>query len=56
MATSRLIRIVEFAHLDGALVEIVEQAGVDAHLAEILPKRLPVRAAAAGRAVVDCRM
>lgn len=48
-----LIRVVEFPDLDGTFVEIVEQACVDAHLAEVLPKSLPVGAAAADRAMMN---
>lgn len=48
-----LVRIVELPDLDGAFIETVEKARIDAHLAEIFAKRLPVRPAAAGRAVVN---
>ena len=47
------VHVVELPDFDGAFIEIVEQAGVDAHLTEVLAKRLPVGAAAAGRAVVN---
>jgi len=49
----RSIRVVEFPDLDGAFIEIVEQACIDTHPAEVLPKGLPVSAAAADRAVVN---
>ena len=45
--------VVEFANLDGSFVEIIEQARVDAHFAEVLAKGLPMRAAAANRAVMN---
>ena len=48
-----LIGIVEFSDLDGAFIEIVKQARIDAHLAEVLPKRLPVRSAAADWTMVN---
>lgn len=48
-----LIGVVELADLHGLFIERVEQARVNAHFAEILPKGLPVRAAAANGAMVD---
>lgn len=48
-----LIGVVELSDLDGLFIEPVEQARVNAHFAEILPKGLPVRAAAANGAMVD---
>ena len=50
---SSLIGVVEFSDLDGAFVEIIKQACIDTHLAKVLSKGLPVRAAAAGWAVVN---
>lgn len=46
-------RIIELAHLHRPRVEPLEQPRVHPHLPEILAQRLPVRPAAAGRAVMD---
>lgn len=45
--------IINLAHLYGALVKAIQQARVDAHLAEVPSERLPVRAAATNRAMMD---
>lgn len=53
MATGLTISVVKHPNLNGAFIESVEQARIDADLAEIFAQRLPVRAAAADRAVVN---